>query len=73
MRIYCLSNINDEDKIIKISEDINTIRKSICSDFSIANDYPKLEIWDNGQKIETCEGNDVIKKIADEIKKIDEQ
>lgn len=68
MKIYILSNENyDRNGTVCVSEDINMIRTSICEDFNIQHDYPRLEIWENGKKISETTGNDVLRKVADEM------
>lgn len=50
-------------------EDINKIRISICEDFDENDDYYELEIWYNGEMVYKTSGNDVLKKIKEEINK----
>lgn len=69
MKIYVLEEYNT-GRTACISEDINIVRKSMCNKkyFDTRyNDYPILKIWENGNCIEEIEGNEVLKKIAEEI------
>ena len=68
MKIYVLSKQGYEgSEIVCVSEDINKIRTSICEDFDAKEDYPELEIWEDGKMTYDTSGNDVIKKIAEEL------
>ena len=68
MKIYVLSKQGYEgDEAICVSEDINKIRTSICTDFDAKEDYPELEIWENGEMISNTSGNNVLNKIAEEL------
>lgn len=72
MKIYVLEEYNTE-RVICISEDINMIRKKICDKNYFCPqycDYPILIIWENGNIVEKTEGNDVLRKIAEEISKL---
>ena len=65
MKIYVLSNQGYEgNEAICVSEDINKIRTSICTDFDAKEDYPELEIWEDGKMTYGTSGNDVLKKIS---------
>ena len=44
-------NNNNFDNIC-IDKDILKIKTSICKDLNPKKDYPKLEIWKDGKKIE---------------------
>ena len=50
-----------------VSENINKIRTSICKDFDAKEDYPELEIWEDGKMINGATGSDVLKKVSEEI------
>ena len=68
MKIYVLSKQGYEcSETVCVSENINKIRTSICKDFDAKEDYPELEIWEDGKTTYGTSGNDVIKKIAEEI------
>ena len=68
MKIYVLSKQGYEgNEAICVSEDINKIRTSICTDFDAKEDYPELEIWEDGKMINGTTGSDVLKKISKEI------
>ena len=68
MKIYVLLKQGYEgSETVCVSEDINKIRTSICEDFDAKEDYPELEIWEDGKTIYGTSGNDVIKKIAEEL------
>lgn len=71
MKIYVLLKRKyEENEIVCVSEDINKIRKSICEDFDSNEDYPELEIWNNGEMVYGTIGSDVLKLIAKEINKL---
>ena len=68
MKIYVLSKQGYEgNEAICVSEDINKIRTSICTDFDAKEDYPELEIWEDGKITYGTSGNDVLKKISEEL------
>lgn len=68
MKIYVLLKQHYEgSESICVSEDINKIRTSICKDFDTKEDYPELEIWEDGKQIDFTSGSDVLKKIAAEL------
>ena len=68
MKIYVLSKQEYEgSEAVCVSEDINKIRTSICTDFDAGEDYPELEIWEDGKIIYYTSGNDVLKKISEEL------
>ena len=68
MKIYVLSKQGYEgSETVCVSEDINKIRTSICTDFDAKEDYPELEIWENGKMIFNTSGNNVLNKIAEEL------
>lgn len=68
MKIYVLlKQNNDGSDTICVSENINTIRKSICEDIDAKEDYPELEIWEDGKMIYGTSGSDVLKKVAEEL------
>ena len=68
MKIYVLSKQGYEgNEAICVREDINKIRTSICKDFDAKEDYPELEIWEDGKMINGTTGSDVLKKISEEI------
>ena len=72
MKIYVLLKQNyDGSDTVCVSEDINVIHKSVCIDLNPSEDYPELEIWENGVEIYKTTGSDVLKKVAEEIKIID--
>lgn len=69
MKIYILSEMGHIVKTtICVSEDINLIRK-MCKAFAPNKDYPVMEIWENGIKIHSYGGSDVLKAITKEINK----
>ena len=69
MKIYVLLKQNyDGSDTVCVSEDINVIRKSICIDLNPSEDYPELEIWENGVEIYKTTGSDVLKKVVEEIR-----
>ena len=71
MKIYVLLTQSfDWNKTVCVSEDVNKIRKSICEELDAMNDYPVLEIWENGKQIDCVVGNNVLKKVANEINTI---
>lgn len=71
MKIYVLLKQGYEGSdTICVSEDINKIRTSICEDFDPNEDYPELEVWNNGEMIYKTSGSDVLKMIAKEINKL---
>ena len=50
MKIYVLLKQGYEgSETVCVSEDINKIRTSICEDFDAKEDYPELEIWEDGK------------------------
>ncbi len=68
MKIYVLLKQDyDGSDTICVSEDINKIRTSICEDFDSNEDYPELEVWNNGEMIYRSTGSDVLKIITKEI------
>ena len=68
MKIYVLLKQGYEgSETVLVSEDINKIRTSICTDFDAKEDYPELEIWEDGKMINGTTGSDVLKKISEEI------
>ena len=68
MKIYVLLKQHYEDsETVCVSEDINKIRTSICEDFDAKEDYPELEIWEDGKMTYATTGNSVIKKILEEL------
>ena len=68
MKIYVLLKQHYEDsETVCVSEDINKIRTSICEDFDVKEDYPELEIWEDGKMTYATTGNSVIKKILEEL------
>ena len=68
MKIYVLMNENNNNfENICIDKDILKIKTSICKDLNQKKDYPKLEIWKDGKKIEEIFGSDVLKIVAREI------
>ena len=68
MKIYVLLKPHYEDsETVCVSEDINKIRTSICEDFDAKEDYPELEIWEDGKMTYATSGNSVIKKILEEL------
>ena len=68
MKIYVLSKQGYEgNEAICVSEDINKIRTSICTDFDAKEDYPELEIWEDGKMTYGTTGNNVLKKISEEL------
>ena len=71
MKIYVLLKQDyDGSDTICVSEDINKIRTSICKDFDSNEDYPELEVWNNGEMIYRSTGSDVLKMIAKEINEL---
>lgn len=69
MKIYVLLKQGYEgSNTVCVSEDINKIRTSFCEDLDQNEDYPELEIWNNGEMINGATGSDVLKMIASEIK-----
>ena len=63
MKIYVLLKQGYEgSETVCVSEDINIIRTSICEDFDAKEDYPELEIWEDGKMINGTTGSDVLKK-----------
>lgn len=73
MKIYVLlkqGQGHEGIKTICVSEDINKIRTSICKDFDANEDYPGLEIWEDGKHIYYTSGSDVLKKVAKEINEL---
>lgn len=54
-------------RTVIVSEDINKIHTSICTDFDVNKDYPKLEIWEDGKMTYGTFGNDVLMKISEEL------
>ncbi|MBC5744647.1 hypothetical protein FMM74_013945 [Lachnospiraceae bacterium MD308] len=71
MKIYVLMKQDyDGNNTICVSEDINKIRTSICEDFDQDEDYPVLEVWNDGEMIYGSTGSDVLKMIASEINKL---
>lgn len=68
MKIYVLLKQGYEgSETVCVSEDINKIRTSICTDFDAKEDYPELEIWEDGKMTYGTSGNDVLKKISEEL------
>ena len=68
MKIYVILKQNyEESETVCVSEDINKIRISICEDFDAKEDYPELEIWEDGKMTYATIGNSVIKKILEEL------
>ena len=68
MKIYVLLKQGYEgSETVLVSEDINKIRTSICTDFDAKEDYPELEIWEDGKMTYYTSGNDVLKKISKEL------
>lgn len=68
MKIYVLLKQGYEgNETVCVSEDINKIRTSICDDFDAKEDYPELEIWEDGKVIDGTSGSNVLKKIAAEL------
>ncbi len=71
MKIYVLLKQEYEGSdTVCVSEDINKIRTSICDDFDPNEDYPELEVWNNGEMIYRTTGSDVLKMIAKEINEL---
>lgn len=69
MKIYVLLKQDYEgSNTVCVSEDINKIRTSICEDFDQNEDYPELEVWNNGEMINKTIGSDVLKMIGSEMK-----
>ena len=68
MKIYVLLKQGYEGiETVCVSENINKIRTSICKDFDAKEDYPELEIWEDGKTIDGATGSNVLKKIAAEL------
>ena len=68
MKIYVLSKQGYEgSEIVCVSENINKIRTSICKDFDAKEDYPELEIWEDGWMTYSTIGDNVLKKISEEL------
>lgn len=68
MKIYVLSTQEyDASENVCVSENIQDIRKSICEDLEQGFDYPELSIWENGELKYHTTGQEVLKKIAEEI------
>ena len=68
MKIYVLLKQGYEgNETVCVSEDINKIRTSICDNFDAKEDYPELEIWEDGKMTYCTSGNDVLKKISEEL------
>ena len=68
MKIYVLlKQCYEGNETVCVSEDINKIRTSICQDFDAKEDYPELEIWEDGKTIDGATGSNVLKKIASEL------
>ena len=73
MKIFVLEEYNTQ-RTVCISEDILLIRKAMCNKeyFSTEyNDYPILTIWENGKQIDKIEGMNVLRRISDEINKLE--
>lgn len=69
MKIFVLEEYNTQ-RTVCISEDIFHIRKAMCNKeyFSTEyNDYPILTIWENGKQIDKIEGMNVLRRISDEM------
>ena len=72
MKIYVLlKQYYEGSETVCVSEDINKIRTSICEDFDAKEDYPELEIWEDGKMTYATIGNSVIKKISEELNALD--
>ena len=54
-------------RTVIVSEDINKIHTSICTDFDVNKDYPKLEIWEDGKMTYYTSGDNAFKKISKEL------
>ena len=68
MKIYILSKQRYEgSETVCVSEDINKIRTSICKDFDAKKHYPELEIWEDEKMTYYTSGNNVLKKISEEL------
>lgn len=68
MKIYILSKQRYEgSEAVCVSEDIYRICTSICTDFDDKEDYPELEIWEDGKMTYYTSGNDILKKISEEL------
>lgn len=73
MKIYILKEYNTQ-RITCVSEDIKLIRKTMCDRKYFDpeyNDYPLLSIYENGVKIESIEGCEVLNQIAREINNLE--
>lgn len=73
MKIFVLEEYNTQ-RTVCISEDILLIRKAMCNKeyFSTEyNDYPILTIWENGKQIDKIEGMNVLRRISDEVNKLE--
>ena len=69
MKIYMLKEYNTQ-RIACVSEDIKLIRKTMCARKYFDpeyKDYPLLSIYENGVKIKSIEGCEVLNHIAREI------
>ena len=68
MKIYVLLKDEQEGKeTVCVSEDANKIRKFICENLDPNEDYPYLEIWENGINRLMTKGSYVLKVIAREL------
>lgn len=70
-RIYILEKEDEKIDIVCASDNISDIRKSICKDFCPDTDYPVLEIWKDGNKVNRVSGSDVLATIVTEIREKD--
>lgn len=71
MKIYALLKQHYEgSETVSVSEDIHQIRQSICEDLDPREDYPELEIWENGIQIYRTTGSDVLKKVVGELNQV---
>lgn len=68
IKIYVLSKQRYEgSEVVCVSEDINKIRTSICTDFDFKEDYSELEIWEDGKITYYTSGDNAFKKISKEL------
>ena len=69
MKIYILKEYNTE-RTFCVSENIHMIKKCLLNKYYFNreyNDYPILIIWENGEEIEHIYGNDVYKRVLNQL------
>lgn len=64
MKIYTLYHDECSEKdVVCVSEDIEMVKRTIC-EMCRDRAFPYLEIWENGELLETAEGNSALRLLT---------